>query len=233
MASTTQPPVSSKKTFKKKPPVPLNDLQHVPGCSLKPDQWGYKVKGFPSLQVEGTISKIFRGNGDNPRFEISLDVADQACLSLESTLQQSLSPLFLTLNMPQHKDDKEERPFKRAKFQQPTVALPSRRIDKQQFESEKDFWGVNVGAYGKTPVKLLQNGTFVDSHVTELREGDEVQIICFVTVYDYLNKKEDRKSGITLMSSTICHEHTENSAEHLEVDIPAFVHSWKGQSYTL
>jgi hypothetical protein len=232
MASASKSQVSTKKAFKKKPPVLVSDLQHVPGCSLKPDNWGYKIKGFPSIQIEGKISKIFRGNGDNPRFEISLDVADEGCVALESTLQQSLVPLFLTLSMPQHKEE-EGRPSKKAKHQQPAVALPTRRVDKYQFESEKDFWGINVGAYGKTPVKLLQNGSFVDSHVTELREGDEVQIICFVTMYDYLNKNEERKSGITLMSSTICHEHNEKSASEVEVEPQAFVHSWKGQTYTL
>lgn len=236
MATQTPARLSTKKAFKKKPAVPAVDLQPMYGCTFKKDTKysGYKIGGFPSFQVEGTVTNIFISEGEKPRYDISIDVADAACEALKTSLTNSVVPHFLNIPLPTRKDGGQVT--KKIKLDPSHVKLPVREIDSANFEAEKKFWGVNVSAYGKTPILKFDNGTFVSVPISELVAGDEVQVTCFLSMYDYVNADLERRTGITLVASNIVLEHKPQAekVEGAEEEVPpAFVITWKGQTYSV
>jgi hypothetical protein len=207
------------------------------GCTFKKDGKfdGYKIAGFPSFQVEGTVTNIFTSttSSGSQRYDLSLDISDEACEALATSLRNSVVPHFLNLPQPTSKD--EGKIVKKIKLDPSSVKIPVQEIDHTQFESEKKYWGVSVSAYQKTPTLKFENGAFVPALITELRVGDEVQVTCFLSMYDYINGKLERKTGVSIVAGSVVLEHKaveEGAAEDDEVP-PAFVITLKGQTYTV
>jgi hypothetical protein len=235
MATETKTPACAKRLFKPKPPVPAVELQPMYGCQVSRGETFITLKGFPAVQLEGTITNKFQTSGDKPRFTLAVDISDQACEALKTSLKNSIAPHFLTLSVPTVRDEEAAKSLKKMKVEAPAVKIPVNEIDKAAFETDRIYWGVNVDMTSKTTFLKVDDGSFVPATFQELRIGDEVQIHVFVSLYDYFNGKLQRKSGISLIANRVIYERgIQNTQVEEEGEVPeAFVIHWKGQTYTI
>jgi hypothetical protein len=224
MASQTASSNAAKKAFQPKPPVSLSDLQPMYTCKLIKDlKSGFtKLRGFPSLSIEGTLAVIWR-NEETRKEALGIKLSEEDCQALKTALENAVEPHLLT------------NPIAKKRKISYDIKSPLKPIDHDLFDSPRDFWGIEVTVNAKTTYYQVEDGKAVLKDLAALSKGNEVQIQAFVSVWDYTKNGEPKK-GISIVASSILfeegkqEEEEENIGEDGEIVPPTPTLTWKGKA---
>jgi hypothetical protein len=220
MASQTTSSNAAKKAFQPKPPVSLSDLQPMYTCKLIKDlKSGFtKLRGFPSLSIEGTLSVIWR-NEETGKEALGIKLSQQDCEALKTALGNAVEPHLLT------------NPIAKKRKISYDIKSPLKPIDHDLFpDTDREHWGIEVTLNSKTTFYKVEDGKAVLKDLAALSKGDEVQIQAFVSVWDYVKDGEPKK-GISIVASSVLFEEGKQEEEEEDGEIvPPIVLNWKGKA---
>lgn len=223
MASQTASSNGIKKAYQPKPPVSLSDLQSMYTCKLIKDiKTGYtKLRGFPNLTIEGTVAVKWR-NEETGKEALGVKLSEEDCQSLKNALSNAVEPHLLS------------NPLAKKRKIAYEVKTPLKAIDQEMFDTDREFWGIEVQFTAKTTIYKVEDGAAILKDFGALSKGDEIQIQAFVSVWDYVKGGEPKK-GISIVATSVIFEEMkqevkEEIGEEGEILPPTPVLSWKGKA---